>query len=323
MSMPTERDRLGAERGWSPRAPARGAGRKRHAARGAGRKRRAALGAAVALAAGPVIAAGLALAASGGIASAASTHAPAPGVTLDGGCRGSGSSHRQDGALLGEASAPEVPGATSSRPLRLVPGGTVSWAGSTPDVVTDGHWWLHVDGIPIRSGASPNAAHAQSTSGVVEVGSYLPSWLGLTGVYYVSGEVSGKGGACTGALYVALTGNPATGALLWAGIVLVLAGLALLVGVRPTWVAAYTAVPTGSRASYQVTSPMSPARTLRRHPVAGFVGGLVLGVGAVVLLALFGAGPFSSWWPFAAVAGGCAGLGVLAGLAAPARGSGA
>jgi len=319
--MPTERDRPGAEHREKPWSPALGAGGTR----------RDALGAAVAPAAGLVIAAalaaGIALGASGGIASATGTHATVlavvPGVTLDGGCRGTGSSHRQDGALLSQASAPEVPGAISARPLRLAPDGTVSWAGSTPGVVTDGHWWLHVDGIPIRSGASPNTARAQSASGVVEVGSYVPSWLGLTGVYYVTGELSGKGGACTGALYVSLTGNPATGALLWVGIFFVLAGLALLVGVRPVWVTAYTTVPTGSRASYQVTSPMSPARTLRRHAAAGFAGGLVLGVGAVVLLALFGVGPFSSWWPFAAVAGACAALGVLAGVVAPARGSSA
>ena len=323
--MPTEHERRGDQHGRRPRAPTRGDERRRRGALTgsaalAGSVARAA-GLAIAAALVAALAAGLVIAAPGGIASAASTRVSAPGVTLDGGCRGSGSSHRQDGALLGEASAPEVPGATSSRPLRLVPGGTVSWAGSTPAVVTGGHWWLHVDGIPIRSGGSPNAAHVQSASGVVHVGSYVPVWLGLTGVYYVTGELSGKGGACTGALYVDLTGDPATGALLWAGIVLVLAGLALLVGVRPTWVSAYTAVPSGSRASYQVTGAMSPARTLRRHPVAGFLGGLVLGIGAVVLLALFGVGPFSSWWPFAAVAGGFAVLGVLAGLVAPARGS--
>ena len=313
--MPTEHERRGDQQGRRPRAPTRGDERRRRGAlTGA-----AALAAVLVIAA--VLAAGIVMAAPGAIASAAITHAPSPGVTLDGGCRGSGSSHRHDGALLGEASAPEVSGATASLPLHLVSGGTISWAGSTPEVVTDGHWWLHVDGVPIRSGTSLNAAHAQSASGVVEVSSYLPSWLGLTGVYYVTGELSGRGGACTGALYVALTGDPATGALLWAGIVFVLAGLALLVGVRPAWVTAYTAVPTGSRASYQVTSAMSAARTLRRHPVAGFLGGLVLGVGAVVLLALSGAGPFSSWWPFAALAGGCAALGVLVGLAAPARGS--
>ena len=276
---------------------------------------------AVAVAAG--LAAGAALFAPGGVAMGASTRSPAAGVTLDGGCRGAGSSHRRDGAPIGQTSAPQPPGAVSSRPLHLAPRGTVQWTGSTPQLLTDGHWWLHVDGVPIRSGEAPNAAHAQSASGVVRVSSYVPSWLGLTGVYYVSGELSGAGGTCTGALYVALTGDPATGALLWAAIVLALAGLALVLGARPAWISAYVAVPSGSRASYQATSSMAPTRVLRRHPVVGFLGGLVLGIGAAVLLALFGVGPFSSWWPFAAVAGGCAALGALTGLLAPARGSGA
>lgn len=53
---------------------------------------------------------------------------------------------------------------------------------------------------------------------------------------------------------------------------------------------------------------------LKRHPVRGFLGGLLLGLGAVILLALFGAAAFTAWWPFAVIVGGCAVLGVLIGL---------
>jgi hypothetical protein len=60
-------------------------------------------------------------------------------------------------------------------------------------------------------------------------------------------------------------------------------------------------------------------RKLKRHPIRGFLGGLLLGVGAVILLSLSGGGAFTAWWPFAVIAGGCAALGVALALIIRAR----
>jgi predicted membrane-bound spermidine synthase len=66
-------------------------------------------------------------------------------------------------------------------------------------------------------------------------------------------------------------------------------------------------------------SQVVQTRRLGRHPVRGFLGGLLVGIGAVILLALFGEAAFSAWWPFAVIVAGCVVLGVLVGLFAPAR----
>jgi formate/nitrite transporter FocA (FNT family) len=64
---------------------------------------------------------------------------------------------------------------------------------------------------------------------------------------------------------------------------------------------------------------VAQSRRLRRHPIQGFLGGLFLGLGAVILLAVSGVAAFSAWWPFAVIVGGCAIVGVLIGLFAPPR----
>jgi len=56
-----------------------------------------------------------------------------------------------------------------------------------------------------------------------------------------------------------------------------------------------------------------------RHPIRGFFGGLLLALGAVILLVLFGAGAFSAWWPFAVILGGGAVMGVAIGVLTPPR----
>lgn len=59
-------------------------------------------------------------------------------------------------------------------------------------------------------------------------------------------------------------------------------------------------------------------RRLKRHPIRGILGGLIVALGAAILLALFGAADFTAWWPFALILGGGALLGLLVGLFAPA-----
>jgi len=230
-----------------------------------------------------------ATAAAGPRATSASTTA---GVTLtgSGGCQGSGTSFNGSGGLLAVVSAPGGGGASSSRALQVDRNGTVRWHGSTSSVITHHSWWVHVDGFPAKSGGSANNSHSTHASGEEHVSNYLPSWLGLTGTFYVNGKISGTGGQCTGAMYVKINGDPATGALLWIGIALVLLGGFLT----------FLALPTANR-----------------HPVTGLFGGVLLGLGVIILIVLFGLAAFTSWWPFAVILGGIIVLGALLGSFGP------
>jgi hypothetical protein len=58
-----------------------------------------------------------------------------------------------------------------------------------------------------------------------------------------------------------------------------------------------------------------------RNPVRGFLGGAFFGLGAVILLVVFGVATFSAWWPFLAIVVGCAALGVVSALYGPVRAS--
>lgn len=214
------------------------------------------------------------------------------GVTLtgSGGCQGSGTSFDGGGRLLSVATAPGGGGASSSHALQIDRKGTVRWHGNTSTVITHHSWWVHVDGFPAKSGGSANNSHSTHASGVEHIRNYLPSWLGLTGTFYVNGKISGTGGQCTGAIYVTINGNPATGALLWIGIALILlAGLLL-----------YLALPTGNN-----------------HPITGLFGGLLLGLGVIILIVLFGLAAFTTWWPFAVILGGLIVIGALLGIFGP------
>ncbi|MDA8309399.1 MAG: hypothetical protein M0Z46_02080 [Actinomycetota bacterium] len=62
---------------------------------------------------------------------------------------------------------------------------------------------------------------------------------------------------------------------------------------------------------------VTPTRRLRRHPIQGLLGGLFMGLGAVILLSLSGAVAFGTWSPFAAIAGAFGLAGLLVGLFAP------
>ena len=195
-----------------------------------------------------------------GVAAGAQHSSSPAGMTLSGGCRGQATSLRSDGAVLDEALAPRAPGAASSHALRVARTGRIAWSGSTPVAFTNERWWVRVDGFPVRSGGSANLSRSTSASGVLKLDASIPSWLGVTGLYDVSGEISGTQGRCSGAIFVQLTGDPATGVLLWAGIGFVLFGLALLMGARPSWAATLRVLPTGSVVKTR-PRPRAPAAT--------------------------------------------------------------
>ena len=66
---------------------------------------------------------------------------------------------------------------------------------------------------------------------------------------------------------------------------------------------------------------MEPAAVVERHrhPIRGAVGGLLLGLGVVILLIVYGKAPFTSGLPFLLILLAFIVLGVLIGLFAPAR----
>lgn len=177
----------------------------------------------------------LAGALSSGIATAspsqATTAANAPGIGLTG-CSGSGTSLNSGGNAIQSATAPNPP-SSESRPLLVDPRGTVSYSGRSGSVITNHSWQIKVDGITVKSGGSPNAARKTVNQGTVKVKDYLP--FKMTGLFYVSGSITGSGGTCTGSVWVKVTGSP-VGTVAWfAGIAFAVAGVGGLFFSRPTF----------------------------------------------------------------------------------------
>ncbi len=160
-----------------------------------------------------LVAAGLAL-----------TAAPAGAVNLTGGCEGQGTSFDADHNQVMAVTAPSPEPGTSDNPVLVDYDGTVEYAGTGPLMVNH-HWEVKVFGATVKSGGSANGSRQTSTIGVADVSEYLP--FKVTGVYYVSGSISGEGGACSGNAYVKLVGSP-IGTIPWiVAIALIAGGVAL------------------------------------------------------------------------------------------------
>ncbi len=145
-------------------------------------------------------------------------------VNLTGGCEGQGTSFDADHNQIMAATAPSAEPGTSGNPFLVDYDGTVEYAGTGPLMVNH-HWEVKVFGITVKSGGSPNGSRQTSTIGVADVSDYLP--FKMTGVYYVSGDISGEGGACSGDAFVKLVGSP-VGTIPWiVAIGLIVVGVAL------------------------------------------------------------------------------------------------
>jgi hypothetical protein len=156
--------------------------------------------------------------------------APAAAVNLDGGCNAQATSKDKDGNQIMSVTAPSADTGTSDDPFLVDYDGTVEYAGTGP-LMLNYHWEIKVFGIPVKSGSAPNDSHGTAAVGIADVSDYLP--FKITGVYYVSGEIRGDGGACTGNGYVKLIGSP-IGTIPWiVAIGLIVVGLALGYGSLP------------------------------------------------------------------------------------------
>jgi hypothetical protein len=205
------------------------------------------------------------------IACLALSAAPAGAVNLTGGCQGQGTSFDKDHNQIMAATAPSAEPGTSGNPFLVDYDGTVEYAGTGP-LMLDHHWEIKVFGIPVKSGGAPNGSHQTAAIGVADVSDYLP--FKITGVYYVSGEIHGDGGACSGDAYVKLLGSP-VGTIPWiVAIALIVVGSLgyALPKARPTAAVSRGSTPlrragrpASAPADRKPTPPRGPSRTSHRR----------------------------------------------------------
>lgn len=185
-----------------------------------------------------------------------------------------------DNIVIGTANSGGANG-TQEDPLPVAWDGMVQWAGTMGAlVIKDHHWSVSVFMLPTpQSGGDANEAGDTDGDGTVEVSDTLP--FEVTGLFYVSGRISGEGGSCEGSGWVRLTGDAFGTIPFWIGLVLVVLGLLML------W------------------------RGYLGSVALAVVGGILLGLGGAVLLTIYALMPVGQWTPLAALLAGLA-IGIAA-----------
>lgn len=109
---------------------------------------------------------------------------------------------------------------TRQAPFEVDPNGSLSWVAASPGPITDHLWNIYVDvggfSVPIAGNdePEPNTAGDQENIGdVANVSGYVQdvsdlAGIELRGVFEVSGDIEGGGGACDGFGFVRLTADP-------------------------------------------------------------------------------------------------------------------
>lgn len=127
-------------------------------------------------------------------------------------------------------------GGTRADPFRVDYDGTVRYEGDTGEQVITDHTWsvdVFLTPTPLR-GSEPNEQKETSAEGEIDVSSSLP--IRVSGLFFVSGQVSGEGGACRGNAWVRMIdGAPSTVTTIpfWIALLVIAAGLFVLWQARP------------------------------------------------------------------------------------------
>jgi hypothetical protein len=135
---------------------------------------------------------------------------------------------------IGDAEGGE--GGTRADPFRVDYDGTVRYEGDTGEqVITDQTWSIDVFLIPTPvRGGGPNDEEETSVEGEIDVSASLP--LRTTGLFFVSGQLSGEGGDCRGSAWVRLVTDPpstVTTVPFWIALLIIAAGLVVQWQARP------------------------------------------------------------------------------------------
>jgi hypothetical protein len=182
---------------------------------------------------------------------------------------------RIDSAVGGGADA------TQAAPLQVSWDGTIDWSGSTgARPIPGASWHVAVFGLPTPlRGDDPNQDGDTSAAGSIRISEAVP--FHFTGLFHVSGQLSGEGGTCIGEGWVRVEGDPMSTLPFLVALALVLVGVVLLaVGARGRWLSA-------------------------------LAGGVLLGPGSALLLVIYGVLPLGAATPPIVAA-----LGLLMGIGA-------
>jgi hypothetical protein len=136
---------------------------------------------------------------------------------------------------VGDADGGE--GGTRDDPFLVDFDGTVRYEGDTGEqLITDQTWSVEVFLIPtpIRGGG-PNDEEETSAEGEIDVGATAP--FRVSGLFFVSGQLSGEGGACRGSAWVRMLSDPpdavTTTVPFWIALVVIGLGVIVLWQARP------------------------------------------------------------------------------------------
>lgn len=184
---------------------------------------------------------------------------------------------RADGSTIGSVTG-GAPDATQEDPFLVDWDGTISYSGGSQIAMKNNSWAIAVFGIPTPlQGGDDNPEDDRDGTGSVGVGENAP--FRITGLYFVSGSLTGSGGTCAGSGWLKLTGDPIGTLPFFAALLVTLLGVGML------------------------------ARGSRGHTVTSIVGGVLAGLGVGVMLVLFSTLPFGSPTPIVTLL-----LGLLTGV---------
>ena len=179
------------------------------------------------------------------------------------------SSTRAGGGALDTAASADA-SASESDPFLVDWDGTVNWEGTVSIGMKNNSFHIEVFGIPTPlRGTNSNEDDNRTGKGAVGVAANAP--FRITGLYYVSGAITGSGGTCAGSGVFKPTGDPVGTIPFFVGLALLGLGALLL------------------------------AAGLANHQILAIFGGLLAGLGAALELVIFSVLPAGGSTPMVVV----------------------
>jgi hypothetical protein len=198
----------------------------------------------------------------------------APGVSVLG-CRGQVLVSEPGRAAI---QIPTAGPASPTSPLELASSDTITYNLVSNQPLSDPRWHAKVAGIPIGGGKASSVDGRAVLTGTVKTQRF--TFIRLTGRFFVSMTVTGRGGQCSGSVWLKFTGNPLATVPFWIVAALTAAG----------FVGLYWALP---------RARLHGAK--RRQVGEGAFAGLIIGIGGTLLLILLDAIAFLTWPPYLAL----------------------